>query len=104
MCTPTMCIGAAYTWGVQRTPAAPHSGEWVLAIGPTAMGGWLSKANADAAAPETPAQTKLAGSEPAHASTQLMTQLQGARHAPAARALPRVAGCRRAEFGRPARV
>ena len=59
------------------------------------MGGWFSAQKGDAAPPTTPSPAKLAGTDAAQLSSQLVTRLQGARHAPAARALPRAAGCRR---------
>ena len=58
------------------------------------MGAWLSRWEGRAPAPETPHPTKLSGQETASLSAQLVTQTMGARHAPAARPLPRAASSR----------
>ena len=63
----------------------------------------MSRGRGDAAPPDTPAPVKLTGPDAAQRSAQLVTQLQGARHAPASRALPRVVGSRRTTCARPAR-
>jgi hypothetical protein len=91
------------TWGCSGTsPAAPfrRGGSGTSGHG---MGGWLSRGGGDAAPPDTPAPVKLTGPDAAQRSAQLVTQLQGARHAPASRALPRVVGSRRTTCARPAR-
>ena len=59
------------------------------------MGGWLSRCEGDAPASDTPAPVKIVGSDKDLLSTQLVTQLKGARHAPAACPLPREASSRR---------
>ena len=59
------------------------------------MGGWLSRDEVDAAAPETPDQVADGIPKATRPSMRLETQVHGPRHTPVARALPRAASSQR---------